>query len=763
MVRTSMSVLLSLLLVVVTMQSFTFAAPDSMTGQGNQMMLASNGKGKYGVFVSSNADAIERHAAQELVNYLTQVTGAPFQLSEGTTPPAGPLFVVGRNALTENLVPELAGDSLGEDGFVIRAAQRYIIIAGSDPRGTMYGVNYFLDYYVGVKWYSPSYTFVPTNPNLRLRVTNDVQVPRFEYREMYVNDGNNEQYRAHNLLNGKYRDRSIHVPQSEPWLDSWSSYWPYDVHNFKKIVPQTQYHHGNQLLAMNESVRSIAAGNLVQLITQRVNEGKDASYGFSQEDTTWNPDPDSLAFANQHGGSLAAPVMDMVGDIATRVKTEIPDARIGTLAYMFTEEAPTGMTLPDNVVITFAPIYKDHGRALNDPKNSFSKANIEQWAQMSDNILFWDYIMDFSGGGYLMPYPSLYAMSETIQYLATLPAVKGYFGEHIVGNTAPISTGLTDLRAWVGARLLWNPDQDYRELIDEFVNGYYGDAAPYISQYITLLHEAFEQSDSTLTISTPITSPFLSFDLMRQIDGLFDQAVAATNDPVSLNHVQRTRIEVDYTILMRYVDYMSEARKRNIQWDPDYDNRYARFKTYTADIINYKSKGTMESLYRLIDIRRTLPTIPDFVSGLPDSDWMDFQDHMFWLYEPAGTTLVSDAAASDQAAAKVKGSTNQWAIQLHDTVLPREGQWKLYANVRVDPGTGLPGTIAFNYGFNSPSGGGRTSMDYAHVADGAYSFVEFPWVYEYNPNQPNRYFWLAPPNSSAIANLYVDRIIAVRQ
>ncbi|RKN70603.1 DUF4838 domain-containing protein [Paenibacillus ginsengarvi] len=760
--RRSFAILLSLIVMIVT-QGAAFAAPSSAEGKGKQVMLANNGKAHYGIFVRSDADEMEQHAAQELTTYLTQVTGAPFQLSEGVTPPGGPTIVVGRSALTEGLVPELTGPTLGEDGFVIGAAQRYLVIAGSHPRGTMYGVNFFLDTYVGVKWYSPTYTFVPTFPKLQVCVDYDVQVPRFLYREMYVNDGGNEQYRAHNLLNGKYRDRYTQVPQSEPWLNSWSTYWPYDVHNFKKIVPQTSYHYGNQLLAMNENVRSIAAANLISRVTQQVYEGKDASYGFSQEDTTWSPDPDSLAFAALHGGTLAAPIMDMVGDVATRVKAAIPNARIGTLAYMFTEEAPTNMTLPDNVVVTLTPIYKDHGRALNDPKNSFSKQNAERWAQISDDLVFWDYLVDFSGGGYLMPYPSVYAMGETIQFLADFPAFKGYFGELIVGTTAPISTGLTDLRAWVGAKLLWNPNLDYRELIDEFVNGYYGEAAPYMSQYMELLHQAFAQSEDKLTISTPITSSFLSFDLMRQIDGLFAQAAAATSNPVYLNHVQRTRIEVDYTILMRYVDYMMEAQRRNIVWDPDFDNRYARFKTYTADVINYKSKATMTSLYKLIDIRRTLPTIPDFVSSLPYSDWLDYQDHTFRLYEPVGTTLVSDAKASDKAAAKVKGSTNQWAIQLPDTELPREGRWNLYASVRIDPGTGSSGAAAMNYGFSSASGGGRASIDYGQLADGDYHFIALPWVYEYNPNVSDRYYWFAPPNSTAIQNLYVDRIIAVRQ
>lgn len=762
--RKTIAGILYFVFVLITLNSIAFAQ-DTPTAEislkdGKKAMLANNGRAIYEVFVISDAGDIERNAAEELVNYLTKVTGAPFQLSVGVNLPNGPTVLVGRNAMTENLIPELAGDTLGEDGFVIRKTGQYIVIAGSHSRGTMYGVNYFLDHYVGLKWYSPQYTFVPNKSKLLLNVDNDVQVPRFEYREIYVNDGNDEHYRAHNLLNGKFYGR---VPGSEPSLNSWSNYWPYDVHNFQKIVPQTQYHNGGQLLAMNEDVRRIAADNLVNIINQRISEGKDASYSFSQMDTTWTPDPESKAFADQHGGTLAAPIFDMVGDVAKRVKDRIPNSRIGTLAYMFTEQAPTGLTVPDNVVITFAPIFKDHGRAIDDPKNRFSRENAKQWANISDDILMWDYITDFMGGGYLMPYPNLYAMSETIQSLAQIPAFKGYFGQHMHSIHAPASTGLTDLRTWIGARLLWNPNQDYRQLIEEFVSGYYGDAAPYISEYIKVLHEAFAQSDSKLTISTPIMSSYLSFDVMRHADELFAQAAAAVADnPEFLKHVQRTRIEVDYVILLRSVDFMQEARKRNIDWEVDFDNRYARFKTYTADIKHYKINGKMEALYNLFEIRRTIPPVPDFVKHLPGTDWVDYQDDSFQLYDPVGTTIVQDPEASDNAAARVKGSTNAWAIQLPNYVLPREGRWKLYANVRVDPGDGSTGSKAFDYGIYPPMAN-RASMDYAGVADGNYHFVEFPWIYEYDPTVSNQYLWLAPPNSTAIQNLYVDRVIAVRQ
>ena len=47
----------------------------------------------------------------------------------------------------------------------------------------------------------------------------------------------------------------------------------------------------------------------------------------------------------------------------------------------------------------------------------------------------------------------------------------------------------SEVRAWVLARLLWNPELDGDALVREFVSGYYEDAAPYVQKYIERLHD----------------------------------------------------------------------------------------------------------------------------------------------------------------------------------------------------------------------------------------------------------------------------------
>ena len=66
--------------------------------------------------------------------------------------------------------------------------------------------------------------------------------------------------------------------------------------------------------------------------------------------------------------------------------------------------------------------------------------------------------------------------------------MKGVFEE---GAYAGPGAEMAELRAWVLAQLLWNPQQDDRALIKEFLRGYYGKrAGDLIERYLELMHDA---------------------------------------------------------------------------------------------------------------------------------------------------------------------------------------------------------------------------------------------------------------------------------
>lgn len=729
------------------------------TAAGTRLRLADDGRTRYQVYCGADEDATVQHAANELASYLESITSARFPVVSGEHPPAGEhLLVVGRNnPLTARLSPAVDDAQLGEDGFVLRTVGDTAFIAGENSRGTLYGVYWVLDRVLGVRWFAADYTQIPRERTLdvpRASLSGD-HVPRFRYRQVYAGDAADPAYRHHNLLNGNRGFEDQPVPEH---LDAWSTYWPADPFggNWREMVPDQSLWYGGQILAMDPRTREMAAENLVNKLQERVAAGLDPSWGFEQMDADWQPDPESREFADRHGGALSAAVVDLANDVAARVRQEIPDAHLSTQAYWFSFTPPTGIHVGEGVVMTVAPIQANFAHSLFTDDNVEIGEAIETWCGVADQIVLWDYIIDFAC--YIQPFPDYWAVGEGIKRLARYPQVGGYFGEHAYNA---VGAELVQLRTWVLGRLLWDPTLDPDALIREFLRGYYGPAAQPIYRYMRLLQQSVEDTQTRLTFAAPVHSPYLNFDTMRQADELMELAESLVrNDPDVRRHVQAVRLGVDYVILMRASEYERLALLRGIEWSPDWENRLNRLEEEmrAAGLTRYsEGGGTPEDLMRQLRIASAPATPPAAVAGLPLEDWVDYQEPALKLYAPV-TTILDDPDASNGYTVRMPGNRPDWGVQLPLAALPTTDTWKLYMAVRADTGTAAPDATAMVAGVWPPFGNER-AITVAEVSDGSYYELELPGTYQYDTD---RYAWIAPPNAADIPYVYVDRIFAVR-
>jgi hypothetical protein len=575
-------------------------------GSAGRVVLADAGQAKFAVYPAEN-DPMVLYAARELAGYLQQITGAEFPFAQGkpfSELSGEPLIIVGRNSEVDREFPAKDSEPIRDDGFAIRTQGKRILISGNIPRGTLYGVYSFLDQLCGVRWYAPDYTYVPHQAKLELAETNLVSSPRFAYREMFQARADDEAFRARNRLNGKSHYRAKN--KSRPELNSWSTYWPEGTHNFYEIVPEEKYHAGGQLAAMDEQMRQQAADRLAAQMKAQTAKGLNSSAGFSQEDRGWQPDPASKAFAELHGGTLAAPILDLVIDVGERVRRIVPGAVIGTLAYQFSFPPPTNMTIPDYVTVTLAPIEGDQAQPIDGPNNQQIAAQIETWTKLAHNLVFWDYLSDFAAN--IQPFPNLYSMGDTIKYLANFPQIQGYFGQ-MTHSSNGSGNGLDELRTWVLARLMWDPGQDPRQLIAEFVNAYYGDAAPYVSRNIELMQQSLVDHPSQLAEKTPATAPYLTFEFVHEADQLIVQALKAVEGKEALEkRIRKIRVGVDYIVLMRHQEFDRTARREGVAWDLQVTERMARFEKNIRELgigAMFNWNTTYDQLFK--ELRKSLP------------------------------------------------------------------------------------------------------------------------------------------------------------
>ncbi len=102
------------------------------------------------------------------------------------------------------------------------------------------------------------------------------------------------------------------------------------------------------------------------------------------------------------------------------------------------------------------------------------------------------------------------------------------------------------LRAYLLAKLLWNPDADVQKHIHEFVTAYYGKAAPKILAYIDTIHRPVREQGKHIHIFDRPTSSYLNEEVLNAGEKILDEAEQlAENDDIRFR-VQVARLPVWY-------------------------------------------------------------------------------------------------------------------------------------------------------------------------------------------------------------------------
>ena len=164
------------------------------------------------------------------------------------------------------------------------------------------------------------------------------------------------------------------------------------------------------------------------------------------------------------------------------------------------------------------------------------------WAENCGHLYIWHYIVDFAH--YYAPFPNFRAMEQDLRFYKRL-GVEGIYlqamGQSHGGGEC------CDLRAYYGAKLLWNPDQDGSELLQDFLQGYYGAAWRPVWQYITMLHDKVENENIHMHLYTNPAQGYLPDGIIHRAQQLFDEAEAAVeNDPELLERVRVARMPITY-------------------------------------------------------------------------------------------------------------------------------------------------------------------------------------------------------------------------
>ncbi len=518
-----------------------------------RLTLVSNGSSDYVIVVPQDATPAEQHAAEELQTFLAQMSGATLAVvREESTPPRHRIFL-GVCDSSRALLGDLLDRPLGSEEFLLATKGQDLFIAGGRPRGTLYGVYALLEDELGCRWYTREVSRIPQRATLTLPRLRRREAPAFEYREPFFTEAFDGDWAVRNRVNGTHAE-----------LDSSRGgkivHFPF-VHSFYRLVPPEKYFDEHpeyfalvngqrrrekaQLCLTNPEVLRIATRQVYRWIEENP---EIRVVSVSQNDCGGYCECPQCTALNKAEGSPAGSLLRFVNAIADSVARRYPGVMIETLAYTWSEKPPRNLRARPNVIVRLchmSPACNVHSLYRRCPENRAYIEHLEAWRKHADHIWVWEYTTDFKA--YLLPFPNLDAVFHDPKFYRE-HGVTGLFYE---GSYPPGGGGeMAELRAWVLAKLMWNPDLDGRKLVREFIQGVYGPAARYVQDYVDLLHNQLEKSGLHLHLFAEPEPRLFTPELLQQANDLFQQARhVAAGDSALLARVELAWLPVLYTRL----------------------------------------------------------------------------------------------------------------------------------------------------------------------------------------------------------------------
>jgi hypothetical protein len=546
--------------------------------------IAQHGNSTAIIVVDKEASLPQQHAAKELADFLKQVTGAELPVVNNA-PADQPRLLIGP-AAARLVDANFTTDYLGAEGIVIKTVDNDLVLAGGEPRGTLYAIYSFLEDYVGCRWWTSKASSIPKKPNLSFENLDIQFVPVLEFRESFWLDAFDGNWAVRNKINGHHAD--INAKQGGKWYVHECINWCHTFHNLippdkyfdahpewfsmingvrsHKLMAQyagTEYEMPSQLCLTNEDMRL----EMVKNLKEKFQKNPQITYfSVSQMDTFPGFDgccecPDCKAVEAEED-SPAGLIIRFVNKVAEDIEKDFPNIPIGTLAYGYTKKPPKLAKPRPNVIVTLCNGGGDFFTPLQDDIHKDLHDYFGNWSKICKRLWVWDYVTNH--GNYIIPHPNLRVLAPNIRFFIANNA-KGVFSQ---GAGASDGAEMSPLKAWMLAKLLWNPDLNGQKLVDEFVTGYYGPAAKDVSAYLNLIHDAVTSSGDVFHDWTmPIDANFLSFEMLSQGWGYLKAAEKAVkDDPEMRLRIQVAQLPVMHVFILRWDEFHDKAAASNTPW-----------------------------------------------------------------------------------------------------------------------------------------------------------------------------------------------------
>ncbi|MBI2195289.1 MAG: DUF4838 domain-containing protein [Planctomycetes bacterium] len=522
----------------------------------NPLVLAQDGRSDWSIVVATGAPEPVRHAASELQRFLRQISDAILPVRNDQGSPRPYEILVGPSARVVRLGIPFHPGPLGPDGYVIRSEASRLLIAGGLPRGTLYGVFAFLHDVLGCRWFAPDIQRIPRRRRIAVGPMDETRVPALLYRNFILDGTLDPDWCARNHMNGSCSTAGRQHGDK-------ISHWQFG-HSFDALLPPESYfrqHPEYYALVRGRRLRRdtqlcCTHPRVIRLVTDRLRRQIERDLELERSDPD-SPSPQVYYLAQNDWGNcctcascaslardqkaLSAPILHLCNQVTEQLDREFPEKSILTLAYRFSRKPPRSLRAHPKLIVQLCPIEccQSHPHASCDCADSVSfRGDLEGWRGAADRLWIWDYLANLWHP--FVPGPGLHVLGPNLRL----------FMEHGVSGIFLQDTGpreWRELRAYVMARLLWDPRADGDSVQREFLEAAYGPAAASLEAWTRHLQEEVQSDPVHVRYKAPLCPGYLNWETFRRGEALWRDALeAVARQPEMLERVQKVYAHWQY-------------------------------------------------------------------------------------------------------------------------------------------------------------------------------------------------------------------------
>lgn len=488
-------------------------------------VLVSNKRTDYQIVIPNESTMMERYSSEELQSFIYKSTGAtlPIITDKGLTHDNSKKFLsVGKTTLLAEQTDIIISLELqGETGPSIYTKENTVYMCGAGDYGTLYSVYKFLEYQIGFKSYASdctvfnyyselklldfSYNYVPSIPYIVLneycgRVSDDHILDAARMYRYGHGDGGRNIYGI-NFYNGLWVHSGPRVlfPKTITYIDEETG-----EEKERSAMPN------GQPCFTDPAVYEIVVKNLKSMILTF--QGPAVMFGI--EDGPYKScNCEGCIEAEQVYGSAGGVMMAFVNKIAKDMDEYLVEVgsdktfNFLALAYHAYETAPVvvenddGTYSPANedliaykgnqirTSVCVAPITACAIHPLGEMGCSYNDQftqNIKKWAVYApDNMHMYIYGANFTVS-HSFYFNEFMGIAGTFKFFNELGV------EHVYDEASgQFYSTMSPLKVYYKTRLGWDCNANVYEIIDEFLNAYYGPAAKEMREYFDALNNQY--------------------------------------------------------------------------------------------------------------------------------------------------------------------------------------------------------------------------------------------------------------------------------